>query len=138
MSTEVTPPRQGKRPIKMTTRLSDYVLYNATSDMQTHHALSLSDSQSPSTVQGNSLYPLTNYVSDDKFSPGHRAFLAAITNNDEPKYFKDAVRVKVWNNAMNKEVDPLKINKTWDIVDLPPGKVAIGSQWVYKTKYNSD
>lgn len=84
------------------------------------------------------MYPLTDYVSDDKFSPGHRAYLAAITSNVEPKSFKDVVRVKVWNDAMTKEVDALEVNKTWDIVDLPPGKVAIGSQWVYKTKYNAD
>ena len=29
-------------------------------------------------------------------------------------------------------------NGTWDLVELPEGKVAIGSKWVYKTKYNAD
>ncbi|KAG7552476.1 Reverse transcriptase RNA-dependent DNA polymerase [Arabidopsis thaliana x Arabidopsis arenosa] len=163
-SPEVTLPRQDKRPVKMSALLSIYVLYNVTSDIQTHHTLSLSDSQFPSMDQGNSLYPLTNYVSDDKFSPGHRAFLAAITNNDEPKSFKDVDRVKMdVHNAFlhgdldeevymklssgfchshpdkvcQLQVDALEINKTWDIVDLPI-RLANGSQWVYKTKYNTD
>lgn len=39
---------------------------------------------------------------------------------------------------MTKEVVALEDNHTWDITDLPPGKVAIGSQWVYKIKYNAD
>jgi len=81
---------------------------------------------------------LTNFISDDQFSSGHRAYLTAITSTVEPKHFKEAVHIKVWNDAMVKEVDSLEINKTWDIVDLPAGKVAIGSQWVYKTKYNAD
>ncbi|KAG7552999.1 Retrotransposon Copia-like N-terminal [Arabidopsis thaliana x Arabidopsis arenosa] len=136
---EITPPpRQGKRQTQPPVRLKDYVLYNATSDPINPHVLSDSASLSSSTVQGTSSYPLTDYVSDDCFSPGHKVFLAAITANVEPKNFKEAVQVKVWNDAMFKEVDALEINKTWDIVDLPPGKVAIGSQWVYKTKYNAD
>ena len=132
------PPRQGKRSVQLPARLNDYVLYNATSEVLTHHALLSSNRKSSSSAQGNSLYSLTNFISDDKFSAGHRAYLAAITSNVEPKSFKDAVRVKVWNDAMFKEVDALEINKTWDIVDLPPRKLAIGSQWVYKTKYNAD
>ena len=136
---EATSPRQRKRQIRQSVRLQDYVLYNATVSPINPHALPDSSSQSSSMVQGtSSLYPLSDYVSDDCFSAGHKAFLAAITANDEPKHFKEAVRIKVWNDAMFKEVDALEINKTWDIVDLPPGKVAIGSQWVYKTKYNAD
>lgn len=27
---------------------------------------------------------------------------------------------------------------TWDICDLPAGKTAIDSQWVYKNKYNAN
>ena len=116
----------------------DYKLYNVVTTEDTHHALSNSSRQSSTSVQGNSLFPLTNYISDHKFSSDHRVYLAAITAYNEPKHFKEAVRIKAWNNAMTKEIDALEDKNTWDTVDLPYHKVAIGSQWVYKTKYNSD
>ena len=39
---------------------------------------------------------------------------------------------------MKKEINAFEINKTFSIVDLPPGKKAIGNIWVYKIKYNAD
>lgn len=39
---------------------------------------------------------------------------------------------------MQKEIQPLTNNKTWELVDLPPGKKAIGSKWVYKVKLHAD
>lgn len=65
-------------------------------------------------------------------------FLSRHYGCDEPNHFQEAVRIKVWNNAMTKEIDAFEVNKTWDIMGLPSNKVAIGSQWVYKTKFNSD
>ncbi|XP_019096438.1 PREDICTED: uncharacterized protein LOC109130827 [Camelina sativa] len=39
---------------------------------------------------------------------------------------------------MDSEVSALEENATWTLEDLPPGKRAIGSKWVYRIKYNSD
>lgn len=39
---------------------------------------------------------------------------------------------------MGSEVTALEENGTWTIEDLPPGKKAIGSKWVYKIKHNAD
>lgn len=36
---------------------------------------------------------------------------------------------------MNEELESLELNDTWDTVNLSPGKNAIGSKWVYRTKY---
>ncbi|KAJ0555563.1 putative RNA-directed DNA polymerase [Helianthus annuus] len=38
---------------------------------------------------------------------------------------------------MNLELKALHRNKTWEIVDLPPNRKAIGCKWVYKIKYKS-
>ena len=39
---------------------------------------------------------------------------------------------------MQKEIATLEENKTKTLVDLPHGKHAIDSKWVYKVKYQSD
>ena len=39
---------------------------------------------------------------------------------------------------MRDELQALHDNKTWSIVRLPKGKKAVGSRWVYKTKFNTD
>ena len=39
---------------------------------------------------------------------------------------------------MRKEIQALEDNGTWIVENLPPGKKAIGSKWVYKIKYNSN
>ncbi|CAA7057775.1 unnamed protein product [Microthlaspi erraticum] len=71
-------------------------------------------------------------------SSSQSSSVQAITAGDEPKSFKNAVQIKVWNDAMGSVVDALEFKKTWDIVDLPPRKEALGYLWVFKTKYNSD
>jgi len=35
---------------------------------------------------------------------------------------------------MSAELDALSQTHTWDLVDLPPGKYAVGCKWVYKIK----
>ena len=39
---------------------------------------------------------------------------------------------------MQAEIEALEANNTWSVMPPPPGKVAIGSKWVYKVKYHSD
>ena len=39
---------------------------------------------------------------------------------------------------MNQEILALERNKTLSVVPLPHGKKAIGSKWVFKTKYKAD
>ncbi|GJW70558.1 hypothetical protein Tco_0127475 [Tanacetum coccineum] len=69
---------------------------------------SSTSNQVTSTVR----YPISNFVSYDKFSNNHKAFLAAITNTDEPKCFKQAAQDARWREPMQKEVKALEKNGT--------------------------
>ena len=60
---------------------------------------------------------------------------------DEPKNFYEAVsspEAKFWKEAIQAELDSLSQNKTWVLVDLPPGAKPIGCKWVFKKKYFPD
>ena len=62
-------------------------------------------------------------------------------SEDEPRNFKEAQtspnRGK-WFQAMQEELKSISDNETWELMDLPEGRKAIGSKWVYKVKYNQD
>ena len=59
----------------------------------------------------------------------------------EPKTFAEALlrpdKAK-WIEAAFDEVQALVDNGTFEVVELPPGKRAIGSRWVFKVKRNAD
>lgn len=62
-------------------------------------------------------------------------------NDNEPRNLKE-VRESPnrgkWFEAMQEELKSIHENETWELVDLPEEKNAIGSKWVYKIKYNQD
>lgn len=64
-----------------------------------------------------------------------------IREMNEPKSYSEAIqgdeRVQ-WLTAMQEEIEAHEHNGTWELVDLPPGKTAIGSKWVFKVKTSAD
>ena len=44
---------------------------------------------------------------------------------------------ELWYNAMKEEMNSIKSNEVWDLVELPNGAKAIGCKWVFKTKKDS-
>ena len=52
---------------------------------------------------------------------------------DEPTNIQDALQssyAEEWKAAADSEYNSLIENKTWKLVQLPPGRKAIGSKWV--------
>ncbi|GJZ13004.1 hypothetical protein Tco_0548234 [Tanacetum coccineum] len=54
----------------------------------------------------------------------------------EPKTYFEASQHKLWVDAMNIKMDALYKNNTWELVDLPIGRKAIGSKRVSKIMHN--
>lgn len=55
----------------------------------------------------------------------------------EPKTFKQAVASEekdLWMKSMEEELNTIKQNGTWTLVDLPQDRRAVGSKWVFKIK----
>ncbi|KAL4026095.1 hypothetical protein IC575_014519 [Cucumis melo] len=45
-----------------------------------------------------------------------------------------SVDANLWQEAINDEIDSLESNRTWHIVNLPPGCKVIGCKWVLRKK----
>nr|GEW61416.1 putative reverse transcriptase, RNA-dependent DNA polymerase, Gag-polypeptide of LTR copia-type [Tanacetum cinerariifolium] len=63
-----------------------------------------------------------------------------ITNYDdihEPKTFVEVVKDSRWVEVMNQEMDDLNRNKTWEVIDLPKDRKAIGCKWIFEVEYKS-
>lgn len=119
--------------------VKNYVTHSShVKNTHSSHDSSDSDLGASTTVSGNIPYPITNYISDAVFSSNHKAFLAAITSEDEPASYQEALRDKVWRDSMTDEHQKHIENGTWDVTTLPPGKKVISCQWIYKNKYHSD
>jgi Reverse transcriptase (RNA-dependent DNA polymerase) len=65
------------------------------------------------------------------FNFGNFGLLAA-----EPKCAKEARNDQKWKAAMEEEINSHEHNGTWELTTLPPGRKAVKSKWVFKTKRN--
>ena len=52
----------------------------------------------------------------------------------EPGSIEEAKASGEWLNAMKEELMMINKNNTWELVDKPSHKKAIGVEWIYKTK----
>ncbi|GKF38990.1 hypothetical protein Tco_0119051 [Tanacetum coccineum] len=59
---------------------------------------------------------------------------ACFLSQHEPKKISKVLENESWVDAMQEELMQFKIQKVWILVDLPFGKKAIGTKWVYQNK----
>ncbi|GJX88941.1 putative reverse transcriptase, RNA-dependent DNA polymerase, partial [Tanacetum coccineum] len=55
-------------------------------------------------------------------------------SQEEPKRVTKALSDSAWVEAMQEELLQFKLQKVWVLVDLPKGKRAIGTKWIFKNK----
>ena len=116
---------RGMRTRTPSVRLRDFVVNTILPSTTTSLSALI---QSHSSGPGNS-YSLSQFLDSSRFSMDHRCF-PAITAGTEPKSFKKAVKDPGWREAMQREIQALKSNKTWTLEPLPDGKKALRSQWI--------
>ncbi|GJW50400.1 putative ribonuclease H-like domain-containing protein [Tanacetum coccineum] len=59
---------------------------------------------------------------------------ACFLSQAEPKKVIQALKDPSWIEAMQEELLQFKLQQVWTLVDLPYGKRAIGTKWVYRNK----
>ncbi|OIT33138.1 putative mitochondrial protein, partial [Nicotiana attenuata] len=85
-----------------------------------------------------STYSIANFVSYNHLSPASRSLIVSLDSISIPKTVKEALNHPGWSKAMLEEIHALEKNHTWDLVDLPSGKKAVGCKWVFTVKVNPD
>ena len=85
------------------------------------------------------LYALSYQLSYSHLGPTFHSFVMAVSSTpSKPVSFQQAVQFPELRAAMDKEIEALKVNNTWNLTPLPLGKFAIGYKWVYRVKYLPD
>ncbi|GJV86456.1 retrotransposon protein, putative, ty1-copia subclass [Tanacetum coccineum] len=72
------------------------------------------------------------YIDDEKYALG---------GLNKPANYKAALldpKSDKWLDAMNVEMQSVKDNEVWDLVDLPPNGKTVGSKWLFKKKTDMD
>lgn len=81
-------------------------------------------------------YPVSSCVSYNHLPTSSCSFITSLDSISLPKTVHEALSHPGWRNAMIEEMNALDGNDTWNLVNLPIGKKAIGSKWVFTVKFN--
>ncbi|CAI7924021.1 unnamed protein product [Closterium sp. NIES-53] len=69
------------------------------------------------------------------------AFFSPVEMPGEPATLKEALEssdAEEWKNAIESELKSIEENGTWELVELPKGRKAITSKWLFKIKSDAD
>ncbi|CAI7757252.1 unnamed protein product [Closterium sp. NIES-54] len=69
------------------------------------------------------------------------AFFSPVEMPGEPATLKEALEIsdaEEWKKAMDSELKSIEENGTWELVELPEGRKAITSKWLFKIKSDAD
>ena len=87
--------------------------------------------------------PVLRRSARERRAPNHYGEWASVASgmHKEPGTVAEAIASSEkakWMNAMDKEMESLRKNDVWELVELPKDRKAIGSKWVFKLKTDSD
>lgn len=83
-------------------------------------------------------HPIQAVCSLDLLPTAHQAFLGKIDAQWIPQSYEEAKESNEWLGAVDNEVGAMERNHTWDEADLPLGKKAVSSRWLFTIKYLSN
>ncbi|GJS64190.1 retrotransposon protein, putative, ty1-copia subclass [Tanacetum coccineum] len=82
-----------------------------------------------------------NHEEDDLEMDEPQSDIIPIWDLGEPANYKAALldpKSDKWLNAMNVEMQSMKDNEVWVLVELPPNGKTVGSKWLFKKKTDMD
>ncbi|KAL0641881.1 hypothetical protein Bca4012_102535 [Brassica carinata] len=68
----------------------------------------------------------------------HCAFMVNLDENYIPRSYEEAIMDKEWKESVGAEAGAMIKNDTWYESELPKGKKAVSSKWIFTIKYKAD
>ncbi|GJX98956.1 putative ribonuclease H-like domain-containing protein [Tanacetum coccineum] len=79
-------------------------------------------------------HPVERIIGDLNSAPQTRRMRKNLKEHEEPKKVVQALKDPSWIEAMQEELLQFKLQEVWTLVELPNGKRAIGTKWVFINK----
>ncbi|GJT12556.1 putative ribonuclease H-like domain-containing protein [Tanacetum coccineum] len=120
--------------------LEDYNIFEDDEDVGAEadmHNLDTTIQVSPiPTTRIHKDHPLDQVIGDLQSSTQTRRMSKNLEEHgfEEPKKVIHALKDPSWIKAMQEELLQFKLQEVWTLVDLPNGKRAIGTKWVFRNK----
>ncbi|OAE32685.1 hypothetical protein AXG93_4085s1060 [Marchantia polymorpha subsp. ruderalis] len=98
----------------------------------------LGDQRSSRELERLGVWTISSILKDRDLDFEDEDGMALILEEGELSSYREAqasVNKLEWNAAMEREMQSLINNKTWELVELPKDQTVIDSKWVYKLKW---
>ncbi|KAL0641361.1 hypothetical protein Bca4012_102705 [Brassica carinata] len=80
-------------------------------------------------------HPSQAVCSFAEFPEEHYAFMVSLDESYVPRSYEEAMVIQEWRDSVNDEADAMIRNDTWYESELPKGKRAVSSRWIFTIKY---
>ena len=80
-------------------------------------------------------HPTSAVCSFAQFPSEHQAFIVGLDEAYVPRSYEEAMELEVWRNSVGDEIKAMITNDTWYESELPKGKKAVSSKWVFTIKF---
>ncbi|KAL0846891.1 hypothetical protein Bca101_020137 [Brassica carinata] len=80
-------------------------------------------------------HPSQAVCSFAEFPDEHYAFMVSLDESYVPRSYEEAMLIQEWRDSVNAEADAMVRNDTWYESELPKGKRAVSSRWIFTIKY---
>ncbi|WZY99772.1 hypothetical protein YC2023_072101 [Brassica napus] len=83
-------------------------------------------------------HPSQAVCSFAQYPEQHCAFMVNLDENYIPRSYEEAIMDKEWKESVGAEAGAMIKNDTWYESELPKGKKAVTSRWIFTIKYKAD
>ena len=83
-------------------------------------------------------HPSQAVCSFAQFPSEHCTFMVSLDESQVPRSYEEAMQHKVWRESVGDEAGAMIKNDTWYESELPKGKKAVSSRWIFTIKYKAD